>query len=145
MDLTSAGVTDVVMECLYDDPSIDSEEKLPVDAIKVDAIVRRFAFDPIKVAANKVRIRGLLAELPTQFFKDSGGGWSFLNGCVDKHGNQWGEQKAVAELFALGQAAGFVTCLMPREIWGLLPGGVPYYMVDLSAGEVVGGALEKTS
>ena len=33
------------------------------------------------------------------------------------------------ELFCLGIAIGRVECLIPREMWKILPGGVPYYVI----------------
>jgi hypothetical protein len=32
-------------------------------------------------------------------------------------------------LFCLGMAIGKVECLMPRKMWTILPGGMPYYLV----------------
>ena len=72
----------------------------------------------------------MLSNLPASFQKESGGGMSFLKACEDSEGNQWtGLHKIMDQLFLLGQAAGLVKCLMPREVWGMLPGGVPYYVV----------------
>jgi len=34
------------------------------------------------------------------------------------------------ELFQLGIAIGKVECLLPREMWPTLPGGMPYYVVN---------------
>jgi len=59
-------------------------------------------------------------------------GWSFLQMCEDKHGQQWtGEHRAMEELVVLGQAAGFVALLAPREMWPVLPGGMPYYQTGV--------------
>jgi hypothetical protein len=77
-------------------------------------------------------IRAMLAELPDQYRKSGGGGWSFLNACDDRHGTQWtGFHRTMEHLFMLGLAIGAVTLLMPRELWDALPGGMPYYMVDV--------------
>ena len=58
-----------------------------------------------------------------------GGGWSFLQACVDKNGNHWGEHSNMEELFCLGIAIGKVESLLPRDMWKVLPGGVPYYVI----------------
>lgn len=72
----------------------------------------------------------MLSELPKEFKKESGGGMSFLNACNTSKGEQWtGEHAKMEQLFALGIASGMVECLLPRELWSSLPGGVPYYVV----------------
>jgi len=58
-----------------------------------------------------------------------------LNGCMDIHGNKWGEQIHVNELFCLGMGLGLVKCSLPREMWRVLPGGVPYFTIDLEGVE----------
>lgn len=72
----------------------------------------------------------MLAELPDDFKISRGGSYSFLNACLDKHGNQWtGLHRAQEELVRLGIAIGRVECCFPRETWAALPGGMPYFMV----------------
>jgi hypothetical protein len=39
----------------------------------------------------------------------------------------------MAQLFALGLGIGMVECQLPRELWDMLPGGVPYYVVNDAA------------
>lgn len=133
MRLTAENVHDTMSACLYDDPSIKTEADLPADALRVEGIVRNFALDPKRVAAHKDAIRSMVEELPASFHAKSGGGWSFLNACMLETGEQWGEQSSVEALYVLGQAAGFVKCLLPRDTWPLLPGGVPYFVVNVEA------------
>ena len=107
----------------------------PEDArsVRVEGVVRTFAFDRWALDRHAAEIRAMLAELPRQFRQNGGedaGGWSFLNGCMTESGEWWtGDQAVVELLFALGMAIGAVACLMPREMWSVLPGGVPYFMV----------------
>ena len=111
----------------------------PEDArsVRVEGVVRTFAFDRWALdrhaAANRAEIIEMLHELPNEFLENKlggGGGWSFLNGCMTESGELWtGDQAVVELLFALGMAIGAVACLMPREMWSVLPGGVPYFMV----------------
>lgn len=76
-------------------------------------------------------IAELLAQLPVEFQRSGGGGWSFLNGCMDRAGGQWtGMHPTVDRLVMLGLAAGLVKFLLPRELWEALPGGVPYFVVN---------------
>ncbi len=100
-------------------------------AIVGKGIVRSFGFHPERIQKNKDNIRSMLSELPTPFRKESGGGWSFLQACQKSDGTQWGEHRDMEALFCLGEAAGFVKSCLPREMWEVMPGGVPYYMLDI--------------
>jgi hypothetical protein len=54
---------------------------------------------------------------------------SFLNACMTKDDNQWGEHQNMEQLLALGIAIGYARILLPRNMWSVLPGGVPYFSV----------------
>lgn len=125
MKLTSEAVDEMMGKCLFaDDESMD-------DAIKVDGIVNNYAFHPGRIAEHATEIGDMLAELPNEFQASGGGGWSFLNACIDKDGNQWtGLHQQQERLFALGIAAGKARWLVPREMWAVLPGSVPYVSVN---------------
>ena len=83
-----------------------------------------------KIDEHHGEIAALLEELPDTFKASGGGGMSFLNACEDRHGRLWtGVHGTMERLFMLGMAAGLVVCLMPRDMWSMLPGGMPYYMV----------------
>ena len=58
-------------------------------AVIVKGIIHKFAFDPKKLKEYKEEIIKFLSELPTKFRKSGGGGWSFLNACNTKDGEQW--------------------------------------------------------
>lgn len=102
-------------------------------ALRVDGIVRNFGFSPVKIDQHREEIRALLNEMPDTFHKGKGDGWSFLNLCNDKLGNQWGEHRDMEALVALGIAAGMASYLLPRDMWSILPGGVPYVGFNTSA------------
>jgi hypothetical protein len=85
----------------------------------------------LATAEHEAEIADLLSQLPTEFQRSGGGGWSFLNACMDKGGGQWtGMQPTMDKLFMLGIAAGKAKWLMPREMWDILPGGMPYVIVN---------------
>lgn len=87
-------------------------------------------FDKIRLEKNKGAIKSMLDELPDDFKESKGGGGSFLSACMDKDGEQWtGLQAIVEELFLLGIAIGAVRLVLPRKMWGMLPGGMPYYVI----------------
>lgn len=120
--LTSEDVTDT-FDKVYDEENGDIEIDLALGG------PRKFSSKALE--ENKNRIRELLLELPSEFMKSgSGGGWSFLQACDDKNGNQWtGLHMVMAQLFGMGQAAGLVESLLPKELWEIAPGGMPYYVV----------------
>lgn len=123
MKLTAANVMQVASHCL-------AGEDGP-DRIVLAGVVRAFAFDRSRLEERRADIEAMLAELPMQFHAAGGGGWSFLNACETAAGEHWGEHTDMEGLFALGMAIGRVKTLMPRELWSSLPGGVPYYVIDL--------------
>lgn len=119
MKLTSENVENIFSKCVS-----DSGEK------RISVIAHEFIFDSAKLEEHEAEISDMLHQLPKEFMKDSGGGYSFLMACNDKDGNQWtGLHLRMEQLFAMGEAIGIVKCLLPREIWRVLPGGVPYYVV----------------
>lgn len=85
----------------------------------------------LDTAGRESDIAAMLAQLPTEFQRTGGGGWSFLNACMDKDGGQWtGMHPTMDKLFMLGIAAGKAQWLMPREMWPMFPGGMPYVIVN---------------
>ncbi len=129
MELTTDNVNNTFLDCLFDGNVV----VVPDDAVVVDGIMAKFGFDPKKVGENKANIISMLSELPDMFFPETGGGASFLTACENKSGSQWTGSHSVMEmLFALGTAVGAVKCPLPREAWSVLPGGMPYYLVEVN-------------
>lgn len=133
MKLTSENVESIFVYCLFvedKDDTIDALENQK-DAILVEGIAHSFGFHPDRIEEHKDDIASMLADLPDEFKADGGGGWSFLNACNDKNGNQWtGLHMRMEQLFMLGMAAGKVKYLLPKEIWRVMPGGVPYLQIN---------------
>ncbi len=123
MKLTCQNVEKVFLSCLF------KEGEDTTNRIEADAIVHRVGFHPERLKAATPEIREMLLELPDEFMQSKGGGMSFLNACMTRDGDQWGEHRNMGQLFALGTACGAAKCLMPREMWNMLPGGMPYYAV----------------
>ena len=100
--------------------------------VEVEGVVRKFALHKGRLASKRRLIEELLGELPTEFRRSGGGGWSFVNACMDRHGSQWtGLHQVMEELFVLGIAIGKAEFQAPREMWSELPGGMPYIVVDV--------------
>ena len=122
--LNAKHVNAVFMDCLFQDGEDTSQH------VKAEGIVRNVGFHPARLESHKAEIVGMLDELPEQFQEKSGGGWSFLNACNDKHGNQWtGLHQTMEQFFQLSIGIGKVKSLMPREMWSALPGEMPYYII----------------
>ena len=123
--LTANRVDTAFRDCLF----ADGEDR--TDFVKAEGVVHTFGFHPGRLKAHESEVREMLEELPEQFMADGRGGWSFLNAPMDKNGDQWGEQVSAEQLLCMGIGLGLVRCQLPREMWSALPGGVPYYVVDL--------------
>lgn len=124
MTLTSENVELVLKDTLYSDGENTD------NAVFVEGIVGEYGFNPDKLNLYKDNIISMLSELPEEFNEKIGGGWSFVNACVDRNGTQWTSfHQSMEQLFCLGMAIDKVKCLMPREMWQLMPGGMPYYVI----------------
>ncbi len=114
----------IFLDCLFKEGEDTSKH------IKAEGVIRNVGFHPERLENHKAEIVAMLEELPDEFKESGGGGMSFLNACNDKHGNQWtGLHLRMEQLFQLGVGIGKAKSLMPREMWGALPGGMPYYVV----------------
>jgi len=130
--LTSGTVSDIIKALLFKADELVNGNA-PEGAIKVEGLVNNFTFHPERIAQAKPQIDALLAELPDNFHRGKGGGWTFLNACLDRNGKQWtGLHQAMEQLVCLGIAAGSASWMM-RDMADVLPGGVPYFEVHPEA------------
>ena len=121
--LSAKNVESVFFDCLFRDGEDTSKAKI------VEGIVRKFGFHPERLQQHRTDIAEMLGELPDEFQADKGGGWSFLNACMTKSGDLWGEHQNIEQLLVLGLATQQASLLMPREMWSAFPGGMPYFAV----------------
>jgi hypothetical protein len=120
----------VFLYCLFSKEEIN--DGIPENAVKVEGIVRSFGFHPDRLEKQRETVKDWLLTLPQEFRKEVAGGWSFLNACQDKNGSQWTDLHVrMDELFCIGMGLNLVRLLLPREMWKVLPGGMPYYVVLL--------------
>ncbi len=134
MELTAKRVDEFFIKCLFKDSEV-IEGRPIMEPIKAEGIFNTFGFHPERLANHKDLVIKLLRELPSEFFRDVGGGWSFLNACYDKHGNQWGEHRNIEQLFCLAIALKIAMYSLPRKLWPALPGGMPYVTLLIAAKE----------
>lgn len=112
------------MDCLFKNDEDKSQY------IEAEGIVTNVGFHPTRLESYRQEIADMLAELPDEFKASAGGGHSFLNACMDRHGNQWtGLHRNMEHLVQLGIATGQVEYCMPRTFWSILPGGMPYFVI----------------
>ncbi len=114
----------ILKDCLFR----NSEDQST--AVIAKGIVNNFGFHPERLKNHHAEIVEELSSLPREFYVNGGGGWSFLNMCNDNNGCQWGEHINMEQLVCLGIALGLVEEQLP-SMRDILPGGVPYYVVDL--------------
>lgn len=113
-------VRDAFMDCLF------KEEEDKTNYVEVEGIMNNFGLHPQRLEGKRELITALLAELPTEFKE----GWSFLNFCTNKNGELWTGEHAVCEqLIVMAIGLDLMSYCMPREMWAILPGGVPYIIV----------------
>lgn len=120
--LTSQHVEDVLVYCMF-----RNNEIVLRDCI-IQGPVHNFGFKRQRVDEKKQEIAEMLACLPLQFKH----GYSFLQATVTREGVQWADlHLTIEKLVALGIAAGLVEFTFPKDMWKHLPGGMPYFTVNI--------------
>ena len=123
MKLTNENVATVFAACLSRGGDAVNREKL------VTGVMRSLKFDTNRLEAHRTDINDMLDELPKQFHAGDGGGWSFLNACMTKDGDQWtGLHDNMEKLFMLGMGIDRVSEIL-SSMRDAMPGGMPYYVV----------------
>lgn len=129
----ASAIEKILLDCLFRDEELPGDGSAPDGAVIVEAVKGKFGFHPGRLVEHKNEIRQHLDGLPVMFQDTSveggGGGWSFLNACVDRHERLWGQHNDINNLLALGIATKQAKLLMPREFWNAFPGGMPYFIV----------------
>lgn len=139
-NLSSQRVEELFGACLWADADLTDEQKKAIDngiapeeSVIVEGIMNRAGFSPERLQSHRAEIVELLSELPTEFFTAAlggGGGWSFLNLCMDKDGVQWTSFHRTQDmLIQLGIAIGAANYMLERSAWSMFPGGMPYVVI----------------
>lgn len=97
----------------------------------VTGILHKEAFDLQALRDRHGEIEDMLDELPDGFHAGKGGGGSFLQAGVDRHGDQWTDlQQTMEMLFMLGMAINRVHEVdFFASMREHLPVGMPYYVI----------------
>ena len=126
-------VSEILNDCLYTDAELGAEQEVPADSLIGDGIIRKFAFHPSRLEARREDVRSLLNQMSDEFHVGKGGGMSLLRMCIANDGSHWGEQLDCGNLVALGTALRMASLPFPREMWDILPGNLPYVLIDARA------------
>lgn len=123
-------LNEMFLDCLFKADEIVDDKPI-IEPLIVEGVLGSFGFHAGRVKIHETEIIAMLKEMQPEFFKSTGGGWSFLNLCQDRNGNQWTDfHKTVNELICLGIAIKKVRYLLPREMWDCFPGGMPYVQIE---------------
>jgi len=122
--ITATNMSELVrnsfMKCLFKEGEDTS------NYVKVEGIMKNFGLHPQRLEEQRELVTAMLAELPVEF-KD---GWTFLNICANKNGELWtGEHSVCEQLIVMAIGLNLMDYCFPREMWAILPGGVPYLIV----------------
>lgn len=124
MELSSENIEKVIRVCLYR----NGEEIL--NPVLSHGVIMKIGFHPDRIKQNTDNILSMLKCLPDDFMVSKGGGTSFLNACQNRDGVQWADlHDTVDKLVVLGLACKKLSFTMPREMWHILPGTMPYLTV----------------
>jgi hypothetical protein len=126
--LTASNVQEVLRDCLFTDDEC-RDPAVTANAVFAETVMMKIGFHPERLKAHHQDIADMLSELPHQFRAGVGGGWSFLQACMTEDGTQWGEHPDVDALLGLGLASKQIEYCMPRDAWGVLPGGMAYFVI----------------
>ncbi len=121
----------ILIDCFFKNEEMEDGKPI-VPPIMVDGFTGKYGFHPERVARHKPEIIEILKLMPRAFFKDGGGGASFLHLCSTAAGQQWGEHTDCEALVVIAFAAGLGKFAVARPLWNNLPGGMPYIIFDLS-------------
>lgn len=123
MLISSETVNNIFHDCLFRDEEPHDEY------IVAEGITLSVGFHPKRIESHADEIHDILMNLPTEFHENSGGGYSFIYMVMDRGHEHWCGQKTAQELMLLGIASGWLSVLVPKDLWEAFPGGVPYVVV----------------
>lgn len=133
MELITENVEAVARDCRFTNDELaelegePSEDNLPEGAVVVPGVIRTFVFHPGRLESHRADVVSMIEQLPTEFLREGGGGWTFLNLCMRRDGVQWTSfQTAQESLYVLAAGLGLARFQLPREVWEALPGAMPY-------------------
>lgn len=124
MILTAENVHNAAMYCLLNEGETN-------EPIIVEGVVITAKFHPTRLKEYEPLINEMLLCLSDNFLQSRGGGWSFLNMCEDREGIQWADfHSTMDELVCLGLATKKLSFVLPRDMWCVFAGQMPYIVIN---------------
>lgn len=128
IDLTSGTMDDEITTHLT---KLEEEGLITV----VEGILNTYAFDRDRLETHRDDILDMVRQLPDTFDVKVGGGWSFLNLAARADGELWAEHRTMESLCCLAIGVGLATWALPKRLWNVLPGGMPYVMFNFDGSD----------
>lgn len=129
MSEITARINEVLLSSMFKTKE-ESEEYIASggELVISEGITATFGFHPDRLKENKEKIKALVIELVlSAFLRPSGGlGNSFLYLVFKEDETTWGEHTDAEALLVLAQALGWAGYCLPRPMWKVFPGGLPY-------------------
>lgn len=123
--IDSGKIQEIVLECLFREHEVIDGKPI-VEPVMVAGITCNFGFHPGRLKENRELIKSWIDELDDKFKE----GWSFVNLCYTKNNELWtGSHKTMEELMCLAIASGLMEYCADRELWSVLPSGMPYVRI----------------
>ena len=113
IELTKDNVYNIFYDCL-----INNNEECDYKEVEVISSIFRFNKDKLKQYKND--IFNLIEQLP-----DMESGIAFMNLYLKKDSTKWGSLVDAEYLLALGLATENLVYFLPKEMWPMLPFGMP--------------------
>lgn len=118
-------VEETFIKCLFSDEELIDGKPI-VEPVIVYGIKMNVGFSPNNLDKYKDKINSFL-DVTHETFRQ---GWTFLNLCLDKKENLWtGNHSTMEKLLLLGLAIGRIEYCCKRDLWEVLPGGMPYIII----------------
>lgn len=131
--LTSENVINIYKECLLRENEVKDNEPL-VDFLMAEGIMAVTVFNAERLSARKDDIVSMIDELA-----NLEEGISFLTLCMDKNGRQWtGDHRVMDLLIQLGIGIDYLSYCLPRDMWKVFPGQMPYLIKGKEKEEIIG-------
>lgn len=123
---------ELIAQCLFEpeqlegidqnDPVAWAEEN-GIRAVVSEGPVHNFFLSMDALEGIRETILEMMERLPEPFRESGGGGWTFLNACLD---GEW-QHIDIEALICMGNALGLSRYCLPKEMWPSMPGGLPYF------------------
>lgn len=126
-------VHDAFISCLFNDDEVPADGSLPEAAVVVETFRGKVGLHRDRLASKREEIAAIVRRLEPSFRRvgeGAGHGMSFMRLPFFADGEHWAEHPTCDELLGLAFGLGMGGFLMPRKMWGALPGGMPYLWLD---------------